>query len=401
MSALEGARLVVLICEHRGERHGNVLDGATRAYASGFEANGYRTLTIDCNDFYKAGSEIAALSRDPHVAAFFSVGGKGLIGNLPDGTLARPKTGEKPVIAQHGDHPYQSWVRPIVEFDFETKLCFFNDPASVAFVGRQGLYQGRVFYSPPCIFGAEDAPANVERDIPLLFVGLVDEPSTTRDNFLARYPELRAEFDVITERAVDELRRPLVDVAKETLLALGSELDLLSVRGQQLLNRADWWIRHQRRRRALFRVRRHPLLVIAQSPGRWTGMHPDTRFVTGLPLQEVLQLCSRAKVMLVPQPTYPNGVTERILYAMDRGMAVVANWSPVVDRYFVPGRDLLTYANDYSDIDDRIAEALDERIRGPMSQNARAAVRDQFMPQQIVAGYIARARDAALALAPP
>ncbi len=397
MSTSGTARRIVLIREHKGAQYGNVLDEATAAYASGFAAHGYLPQIVECGDVEPFLDEVPRLVADPAVAAFFSVGGKGLLCTRADGSQATPfDSCAKPVIVQHGDHPYQSWIRQVVRVEFPGKLTFFNDPTSIDYVRRLPQDAARTFYSPPCIFGTDLPYGAGGRDIPVIFVGIIDNPRSTRGRLVAEYPELGAAFDALLEHAVNEMAIPLVQKAAEVIATLGSDLDLLSERGQIFLHRCDWAIRHLRRRRCLFRVRRHPVLVVAQKPGTWPGMHPDSRFVARLPFQEVLALCDRARVVLLPQPTYPYGLTERILFCMDRGVAVVANWSPVVDRHFEREKDLLMTRNDFSDVEARLDQALDERVRAPMAERARAAVRRQFMPAQVTGGYLARARTAGL-----
>lgn len=389
-------RRIVLVCEARGERYGNVLDEATQAYAGGFAAHGFATSILDCQakDFL---AEVKRLGADPEVAAFFSAGGKGLHLQTPEGVVTRPFRGatNKPVICQHGDHPFQQWLGPLVRADFPSKFLFFNDPASVDFVARLGLARGRCFYSPPCIFGGDQPAVDQPRDIAVLFVGLLLDPEQARGFLLGEHPDLEPLFDLVNRRGLDESHRPLFDIARDVLRERGDELDLTSRKGQVLLHRCDWWIRQQRRRDYLFGVRRHPVTVVAQKAVPWKHMHPDTRFLPPMPLQEVLRLCDRTQAMLVPQPSYPHGLTERILYAMDRRTAVVTNPSPAIRRYFVPSEELLLAAGG-RDVDRQIDKVRDEAARRPMGNRARAAVRRQFMPAQVVAGYLERLRTAGI-----
>ena len=129
----------------------------------------------------------------------------------------------------------------------------------------------------------------------------------------------------------------------------------------------------------LEKLSKYPMLVITRNARHIPKLHPKSRVLQPMKFPRILRLCSLCRTYVIAQPNYSDGLSERTLYAMHRGAAVLTTTNNEIETAFRPGLDLLTLAQPmareaaaggeyFHGFDDRLQEPLSFRGQFPVGQ---------------------------------
>jgi hypothetical protein len=391
--AKTGKTIAVVLPPKSIDQYGVIVAGI-QTYAAAFRRRGFATAFLDCNaPAYQ--SEAARLLADPQVVAFFSSGGWAVDCHVTVGARkvnAFEHVG-KAFIATYADFPYCPWIHWKLEYEFPSKVSLYNDQASVEFVERAIEPRGAHGFFVPAYFDVQGDSKRLEqrpskRKIPLLYVGKQLDPAQLRRDFLTLHPGLASPFDALVESALYSCRTPLWRHAEEILAAFGRPFDLRDKAVIELLYVAGLWIYSRRRALMLARLKRFPAIMVVSGPVDRTGLHPDARVLRARSFAEVLALYEQARAVLICQPLHSHGITERTMSVIHRRAALVTTGNNWLDSTFVPGRHLLTLNDDFSDLEERIAELDDDEVVDSMSAEAWHRIAEEYSPDAVVGRYL-------------
>ena len=376
------------------DRYG-VLRAGSAVYAATLLKLGYFPVfveiyrTKDANFFRR-------LLEDKNVVAFVSVGGLSLA--LAYSVDGKSRNGfehfGKPYVSLVGDYPFYPWVRRSQAHEFTTKFSFYTEESSIELIESMIAIKGKHAYCPPSYIDlrydrqrAMSGPA--ERDIPLLYVGSNWNALSARAEYLSEHGDMEIVFDAIVETALFDYHTPIWQHARRVLLDRGHAFDPSDRNTQSLLCAVNEFVSRRRRRLLMERLAKHPVHFVLGHARADLELHPDARILGPRTIMEILSLCERARAMVICLPNFAYGLSERMLYAMHRGAAVISTTNHVVERDFVAGEHLLTLAPDFADLDDRIAALDDHAVVRRLTDQARAIATDRYSPETIIGKHLA------------
>lgn len=385
------------------DRYG-VLRAASAAYAAALLRLGYFPEFVEIYK-QKDSAYFRGLLQDTNVVAFVSVGG--LSFSLTYAADGEPRNGfehfAKPYISLIGDYPFYPWVRRSQAHEFSTKFSFYTDESSIELIAQMIPIAGRHIYCPPCYIDlrydrrrAFAGPS--ERDIRLLYVGSNWEAAQARSEHLAAHPGMAGIFDAIVETALHDHHTPIWHHGRDVLKRHGHEFDPRDRGTQALLCAVNEFVSRRRRRLLMKRLARHPVHFVLGNPHVDLELHPDAKVLGPLSILEILALCERSRAVVMCLPNFAYGLSERMLYAMHRGAAVVSTSNRAVERDFVAGEHLLPLRPDFADLDDRLAALDDDSTVVRLASQARESVAERFSPETIVGRHVAAVESAGFTL---
>lgn len=361
---MEPAILFLLAPSERDQP--GLLRSGTRAFASAFLRRGFLPY------FEEAESEtlladITETVEKKNVKAIFSVGGWG---------LDAPGAGEKnraaafsqlgiPVIHTLADPPFSSWIIPKLRCSFANRVALTVDRSFAAYLESRSDIAGRFVFSSPAIAEFSTNPLRPpppieQREIEMMFAGVVLDAEGMRQRYSKHYPHNTALFEALFEAFLWEYRTPFIDLAAGIFAESGRPFDPLDTETGFLLEVADFIVRSHRRVEMLARLANYPMTIVTRFPRRLPACHPDSTIIKNLRFDRLLEMTKNVKIMPIAQPTYSDGITERILYAMNYGCAVATSTNNEIERAFRPGEDLLLFNADFSNADE-----IMDRLRDP------------------------------------
>lgn len=370
-----------------------VLRTMSLAYGAAFLKRGIAPffLDLDAPDFP---ARLLAAARNPRVQAFCSVGAWGVRTQikLHGATRNLIEWSGKPFLGHHGDYPFFPRVAEKLQQDFPNRITLYNDERSPGFAASMIAARGVHDYAAQayCDYGfdarrIETRPSR--RPIPLLYVGKHFNAGEVRELFSKEYPDLVAVFDDLCEQASYEFHRPIWDICAAALAAKGKPYDPTEYRIQQLLYYACNATQARRREALLRRLARHPVHVVA-AYGTIPTQHPNSVVHGAKTFAEVLKLMQQARAVVIAQPNFTHGITERTLSAMHRRAVVLSTGNAFIDANFENGGDYLRLEREFANLDEQIA-ALDNAERvDAMSEAAWRKVVERFSPEATVARYL-------------
>ena len=146
----------------------------------------------------------------------------------------------------------------------------------------------------------------------------------------------------------------------------------------------------------LKRLAKYPMVVVTHFPQYLPELHPDSKIIKGMRFDRLLEFTKRVKIMPMVLPNHSDGITERILYAMNFGSAVVTSTNNEIERVFRPDEDLLLFNADFSNTDDIMDRLRDPALLRRLSENAHRAVADRYSLDATVDRHIQAARELGL-----
>lgn len=375
------------------DQYGVIVAGI-QTYAAAFRRRGYATAFLDCNaSAYQ--SEAARLLADPDVVAFYSSGGWAVDCHVTVGGRrinAFEHVG-KAFIATYADFPYCPWIHWKLDYEFPSKISLFNDQASVEFVERMIERRGMHGFFAPAYFDVQGDAKRIEqrpskRKIRLLYVGKQLDPVQLRQDYLRFHPGLAGPFDALVESALYSCRTPLWRHAEEIFAAYGQAFDLRNKAVIELLYLAGLWVYSRRRELMLARLKRFPVIMVVNGAVDRSGLHPDARVLRARSFAEILALYDQSRAVIICQPLHTHGITERTMSVIHRRAAVVTTGNNWLDSTFVPGRHLLFINDDFTDLEERIAELDDDDVVDSMSAEAWNRIAMEHSPDAVVNRYL-------------
>lgn len=379
-----------------------ILRNGTRAQAAGYLKRGFLPLFQEANSPTLL-DDIGASVASQNVKLIFSVGGWGLDAPPAGGkeTVAAFSRFDIPVIHTISDSPFASWIIPKVRCGFPKRLAFTLDRSFVRYLESRADLQGHFVYGSLAVQDFSNDPLNSprqieDRDVEMLFAGVVLDFEGIRRRYHQRYPENKEVLDAIVETALWDYWTPLIDIGQEQFDTFGRPFDPLEEDTGRLLEMCDWIVRNRRRYEMLRQLAKHPMVIVTHFPQHLPAPHPDSKIIKNMRFDKLLTLTKRVKIMPMAQPTYTDGITERILYAMNYGCAVATSTNNEIERVFRSGEDLLLFNADFSNADEIIDRLRDPGVLHQLSENGRRAVKDRFSLDATVDRYIQAAKDMGL-----
>jgi hypothetical protein len=377
-----------------------VLRSASETYAGAFRRLGYHTVAIDLQD-RNLQADLFALLRNPDVVAFHSEAGWGAkVYMRSEGRqVSAFEHYNKPFICNYPDFVFNPLVVDKLAQEFPQKFSFYNDRASVDLVGHFVKPLGVHRFSTPawhdthCNSARVAVPAS-ERRIKLLYAGKHFDPEVIRERFSERHPDLARTFAVLVERGEFECLAPFWQLTATVLAEAGRPFEPSEPAVLDLMNSANNWIYSRRRRLLLERLVRLPAVIVTGSPFRHGDLHREARLLRFRPWAETLALFEQARAVVMSQPNHSDGITERLLTAMHRRAVVVSTTNNWIETTFAPGRQLLTFRADLSDLEEHIGRLEEPGFLDSLSAEAWSGVEHDFAPEAIVGRYLDCIREA-------
>ena len=348
-------------------------------------------LDMDAPDFP---ARLLAAARNPRIQAFCSVGSWGIRTQIElDGaTQNLIEWSGKPFLGHHGDYPFFPRVAEKLQQDFSNRITLYNDERSPGFATSMIAARGVHDYAAQayCDFGfdvrrMERRPSR--RPIPLLYIGKHFDADDFRKVFDKECPDLIAVYDELCEQALYEFHRPIWEICAAALAANGKPYDPTDHRIQQLLYYASQATQARRRKALLQRLTRHAVHVVA-AYGTVPTQHPKSVVHGPKTFTEVLKLMEQSRAVVIAQPNFSHGVTERTLSAMHRRAVVLSTTNAFIDANFANGSDYLRLDREFENLDGQIA-SLDNADRiDAMAESAWRKVVERFSPDATVARYL-------------
>jgi AcrR family transcriptional regulator len=371
-----------------------VLDAGTQVYASAFLKWGFAPRFLRAGES-DGGKELAAALRDPEVVAAYSLGGWG--GNATVKTRQGMRSifvhFGKPLICHHGDYPFTPWVENKVRHDFSNKFVFHNDTGAPDIVRGMMRVRGHHAHANPAYYDYRYAPAAAalppkDRPIPLLYVGKHTGLSEWRPAIKRRWPDRLALFEQLVERGLHEVHTPIWDIAAAILAEQGRPFDLKDKATFHVLFLANDAIQSTRRERLLEKLIRHPVHIVVSRGDVPPLKHPKAKYVKGQSFAEVLTLMEQSRAIVISQPNFSSGITERILTAMHRRAVVLSTSNRLIDNLFKADGSFLKLRPDFADLDEQIERLNDARLTSGLAEQAWQAVVRDHSPEAVVGVYL-------------
>ena len=348
-------------------------------------------LDTDAPDFR---ARLHAAARDPRIHAFFSVGSWGVRTqvNVEGATRNLIEWSGKPFLGHHGDYPFFPRVAEKLQQDFSKRITLYNDERSSGFATSMIAARGVHDYAAQayCDFGfdsmrTERRPSR--RPIPLLYVGRHFDADECRELFDKECPDLIAVYDQLCEQALYEFRRPIWEICIAALAADSKPYDPSDHRIQQLLYYAYQATQARRRDALLQRLSRHPVHVVAAC-GTAPALHSKSIACGPKTFPEVLKLMEQSRAVVIAQPSFSHGITERTLSAMHRRAVVLSTGNAFIDANFVSGGDYLCLEREFANLDEQIASLDNAERIDAIAESAWRKVVERFSPEATVSRYL-------------
>ncbi|MGH6933864.1 MAG: glycosyltransferase [Dongiaceae bacterium] len=381
-----------------------VLDAGTQVYAGAFVKQGFtaRFLRTGKADTAK---ELTGLLKDPQIAAVYSLGGWG--GNAMVKTRQGMRSAfahfGKPLICHHGDYPFTPWVEDKVRRDFPGKFVFHNDTGTPDLVHRMMRVRGHHGHANSAYYDYRYSPEAraippKDRPIPLLYVGKHTGLSEWRPAIKQRWPDRLAMFEKIVERGIDDVFTPIWDITAAIMAEEGREFDLKDKATFHVLFLANDAIQSTRRERLLAKLVHHPVHIIVSRGEVPTLKHANAKYVKGQSFAEVLTLIEQSRAVVISQPNFSSGITERILTAMHRRAVVLSTTNGLIDQLFEADQHYLQLRPDFANLDEQVGRLADGHLTTRLSEQAWRTVARNHSPESVVAKYLATLRAADVAI---
>jgi hypothetical protein len=372
------ARVGVALTPRRHDPVG-VTRGLSRNYAAAFARLGFETAVVELSSDDPGPAMRLA---QPDIKLILSHSGWLLHPTIPYGEQVheRLRAANKTVMVLIADPPFSPWVSQALDNLPPRGVPFVIDPGFAAHIRHR--IPSRL--APPILpamhrlDGHGPAPT-AEKDIPLLFVGTIGAPDKVR-TVAGAEPGVLPLFQAVVDAALSEPAKALMAVAGEVLPSLGRAPDMDNALVRRVLFLADMFLRHRRRRQIVEQLGRHRALIVVGGIGRLqAGGHAT--YLPPQPFADTLALLRRARATIVCQPNFGGALNERIVCAMQARALVIATPNARVRQLFEHGRHLFLTASDFTDLDDWIAAAADERRAEPMREAAYGEVSTRFTPE--------------------
>lgn len=377
-----------------------VLDAGTQVYAAAFMKWGFepRFLRVSRAEFEK---DLAAILQDPEVAAAYSLGGWGGNAMVKTGHGMRSAFAHfgKPLICHHGDYPFTPWVENKVRRDFPGKFVFHNDTGTPDIVRRMMRVRGHHEHADPAYYDVRYSPEAGaipprDRPIPLLYVGKHTGLSEWIPAIKQRWPDRLAMFEQLVERGMGDVFTPIWDSAAAILAEQGREFDLKDKVTFHVLFLANDAIQSERRELLLAKLVCHPVHIIVSRGQVPPLRHPDAKYIQGQSFAEILTLMEQSRAIVISQPNFSSGITERILTAMHRRAVVLSTTNRRIDQLFKADEHYLQLQPDFANLDEQVARLTDDKLAGQIGEAAWRAVVPDHSPESVVARYLSTLRAA-------
>ena len=156
---------------------------------------------------------------------------------------------------------------------------------------------------------------------------------------------------------------------------------------QRLLFYAYQTVLSARRAALLRKLSRHPVHLIA-AHGSIPPQHPRSVVHGPTSFAEVLRLMDQSRAVVISQPNFSHGITERTLTAMRRGAVVLSTGNAFIDANFADGAEYLRLDQEFENLDARIAALDDAAHIDAVAAAACDKVRQHFSPDATVSRYL-------------
>ncbi|HEY5293306.1 MAG TPA: glycosyltransferase [Burkholderiales bacterium] len=370
-----------------------VLRTMSAVYGAAFLKRGISPFFLD-TDAPDFPARLLAAARNPRIQAFCSVGSWGIRTqiDLHGATQNLIEWSGKPFLGHHGDYPFFPAVAEKLQQDFPNRITLYNDACSPGFATSMIAARGVHDYAAQayCDFGfdarrMERRPSR--RPIPLLYVGKHFDTDDIRKLFGEEYPDLLAVYDELCGEALHDFHRPIWEICAAALAANGKPYDPTDHRIQQLLFYACQATQARRREALLQRLTRHPVHVVAAC-GTVPTQHPNSVVHGPKTFTEVLKLIEQSRAVVIAQPNFSHGITERTLSAMHRRAVVLSTTNAFIDANFANGSDYLRLDQEFANLDEQIASLDDADYIDAIAESAWRKVVERFSPDATVARYL-------------
>ena len=346
----------------KGSSQYNLLGDFLTDISKGFNAHGYKTVTID---FFDTGwpQQLYKVISTCNIAFYFSMNGHG--GN--DVILNGKKFEEfanAPMFSFYVDHPCGLISRidndldnQVVSFVDSTHVDFMNTftetkkPCSKIFIPHGGSVCNKDIVTRPI----------VDRKIDILFAGSYSDPDNIRKAWLSS--NVSALLDAVSESALFESNKPLIQVFVDVFELNGIDTNLLRDRSAWCFLRAvDSYVRAKRRKLVLESFSDLNVQVYGSGWNEFPSSGSKSKIVIkdSINFTEIQDKMADSKIVLNILPYFTDGGHERIFSSMLAGAVCLSDENRYLSANFQNGENILLYNLKDSNYPTRISKFLDD-----------------------------------------
>jgi len=129
-------------------------------------------------------------------------------------------------------------------------------------------------------------------------------------------------------------------------------------------------IQSTRRELLLAKLVHHPVHIIVSRGEVPSLKHANAKYIQGQSFAEVLALMERSRAVVISQPNFSSGITERILTAVHRRAVVLSTTNGLIDQLFRADEHYLQLQPDFANLDEEIGRLSDRRLTDDISAAA-------------------------------